>query len=90
MTDVEPPKITFPCPDYPIKIMGDASPSFKDDVVNVVMQFAPDFDPASVIVHSSRNARFFSVNVSITAQSEAQLQDMFAALKKNPAVRMVL
>ena len=90
MSDPEPPKITFPCPNYPIKIMGDAGPTFQQDVVDVVLKFAPDFDPKTVVVHSSRHAKYLSVNVAITAQSQAQLQDMFEALKQNPAVRMVL
>ena len=40
MGDVEPPKIEFPC-DYPIKVLGDAVPHFKQTVIEVVTVQTP-------------------------------------------------
>lgn len=90
MSDLDPPRIEFPCPNYPIKVMGDASEDFRDFVFQVIALYAPDYDHASATFRPSRNGRYESVNVAITATSLEQLEAIFTALKKNPATRMVL
>lgn len=90
MSDQEPPKIEFPCANYPIKIMGEAGEEFREYVLAAVKKHAPDFDPASATYTPSRNGRYESVGVMITATGKAQLEAIFAELKKHPSVRMVL
>ncbi len=90
MADMEPPRIEFPCANYPIKVMGEASAEFRQHVLNVFQQFAPEFNSDEVVIHPSRNGRYESVNVAITATGVDQLTAIFEALKKHPAVRMVL
>lgn len=90
MSDTEEPKIVFPCPDYPIKVMGDAGDAFRPFVEEVMARHDPQFDPSKVRVRPSRNGRFISVNVVIMATGPDQLSVIFAELKQNPAVRMVL
>lgn len=87
--DQEPPKITFPC-DYPIKVIGNADPDFKDYVVRVMHKHAPGFDETKIDVNASRNGRFISVRLIITATGEAQLQTLFEELKGSGRVHMVL
>lgn len=89
MTNQEPPKIEFPC-DYPIKVMGEASLDFRGFVTAVMSKHDPSFDEAKVQVKPSRNGRYQAVNVVITATGVEQLSAIFADLKTNPAVRMVL
>lgn len=89
MTHQQPPKIEFPC-DYPIKVMGEASLDFRDFVTTIMQRHDPHFDKSKVQVRPSRNGRYESVNVIVTATGEAQLSAIFADLKTNPAVRMVL
>lgn len=90
MTDMEPPKIEFPCPDYPIKVMGEASADFRSFVEAVICKHDSSFDITTVQVRDSREGRFQAVNVMITATGIDQLSAIFADLKANPAVRMVL
>lgn len=90
MTTTEPPKIEFPCSDYPIKIVGRASAEFRAFVLAVVAEHAPDFKPETASFNPSRNGRFESVRVAITATGEAQLTELFRALKANSDVQMVL
>lgn len=90
MTDIERPQIVFPCTDYPIKVMGDAVPGFRDFVVQTVARHDTTFKVASVRERPSRNGRFISINVRILATGETQLQALFEDLKRNSAVRMVL
>lgn len=90
MADLEPPKIVFPCADYPIKVMGEASAGFREFVEAVMRRHDPEFDDNNVQVRPSRNGRYESVNVTIMATGVVQLNAIFIELKANPAVRMVL
>lgn len=83
------PKVEFPC-DYPIKIVGDAAPDFKASVLDVVEAYAPGVDRGSVKVVDSRNGKFQSVRVTITATGEDQLRELFTALKATGRVHMVV
>lgn len=90
MAEMDPPKIEFPCPGYPIKVMGVASTDFRSFVEAVMCRHDPSFDIATVQVRASRKGRYESVNVMITATGIEQLEAIFSDLKANPAVRMVL
>ncbi|WP_185233036.1 YbeD family protein [Teredinibacter franksiae] len=86
----EPPKIEFPCPDYPIKSMGTATASYREAVLNIMEVHAPGFDPAKVTVRDSSKGSFQSVTVFITATGVEQLQAIFDDLKKLSETKMVL
>ena len=89
----EPPKIEFPC-EYVIKVIGDAAPDFKDFVTQVVSRHDPDFDgdrmSGRVSINSSRNGRYFSVQVTMMATGESQLKALFEELRGSDRVHMVL
>ncbi|ARU58147.1 MAG: DUF493 domain-containing protein [Pseudomonadales bacterium] len=89
MSQPEAPKIEFPC-DYPIKIIGDAAPDFKDFVVRVLTKHAPDLDHGKITMNSSRNGKFLSVRVTIVATGKPQLEALFEDLKSSGRVHMVL
>ncbi|MCK9534364.1 MAG: DUF493 domain-containing protein [Pseudomonas sp.] len=86
----QPPKIEFPCANYPIKIIGDCCDTFVDIVIEVVQRHAPEIDPASVRRRDSSNGRFLSVQVYIHAQSIEQLENINRELRETGIVRMVL
>ena len=90
MTQQDPPKIEFPCVDYPIKILGVASDEYQLAVLEIVERHAAGFDRSKVRVQTSKKATFHSVTVFIEATGVAQLEDIFEDLKKHPATRMVL
>ncbi|MFT5082052.1 MAG: putative lipoic acid-binding regulatory protein [Lentisphaeria bacterium] len=90
MSDLPPPKIEFPCPGYPIKVLGEASEAYKLAVLEVMEIHASGFDRGRVTVRDSRNGRFHSVTVYIEATGIEQLQNIFEDLKKHPSTRMVL
>ncbi|MGB0663506.1 MAG: YbeD family protein [Pontibacterium sp.] len=89
-TPQDPPKIEFPCENYPIKVVGRKSDGFKGLVIEVVQQFAPDLDLATVSVQDSSKGTFQSVRFAITATGEAQLKDIHEALKATGQVNMVI
>lgn len=90
MSDQAPPKIEFPCPDYLIKSMGEATDDYQQAVLAVMDKHAPGYDRDKVTVKPSRNGRFISVTVFIVATGEPQLQAIFDDLKKHPSTKMVL
>jgi putative lipoic acid-binding regulatory protein len=89
MTEIERPKIEFPC-DYPIKIMGYACDELHSHVHDVMDRHAPGFDREAVTIRDSRNGRFQSITVTITATGEEQLKAIFADMKTCQHVQMVL
>ncbi|MCW3147303.1 DUF493 domain-containing protein [Stutzerimonas stutzeri] len=88
--EVTAPKIEFPCERYPIKVIGDAGEGFRETVIEVIQRHAPDFDEATLVMRDSRNGRFLSVQVLITATGVEQLQAIHVDLRATGRVHMVL
>lgn len=87
--DEEAPKIEFPCA-YPVKIIGQASERFAEDVIRVMERHAGDV-PSSQIKHqTSRKGNYISITVTIQATGEQQLAAIFLDLKKVDGVKVVL
>lgn len=83
------PRIEFPC-QYPIKVIGAAGDDFADLVISIVEQHAPGVDRTTVDVRDSKNGRFLSVRLVMTATGHDQLQALHADLKASGRVQMVL
>ena len=81
--------LKFPC-EFPIKVMGRTQDGFAQAVVAVVRRHAPDFDPATLEMRSSRAGNYLSVTATIHATSRAQLDDLYRDLTSHPMVTMVL
>lgn len=92
MADVNPEdvKIQFPCPDYPIKVMGTAGKDLHELVVEVFHRHAPGFDSETIVIRDSAKGTFQSLTVTIEATGVDQLQAIFDDLKSNKLVKMVL
>lgn len=88
-TTVEPPRIEFPCR-YPIKVIGEAGDGFTELVITIVKRHAPDGETRLIDVRDSKNGRFLSVRVELTATGPDQLQALHAELKATGRVHMVL
>jgi len=86
----EPPKIEFPCPDYPVKVIAHNAPDIVEFAIELMRSFDPDLDAARVTHQDSRNGKFRSVRFFITAQSEAQLKAIYEAFKATGRVVTVL
>lgn len=90
MAQQEPPKIEFPCEDYPVKVMGEASEAMREFVLETTERHAPKYDRNKISIRSSNKGRFQSITVFITATGKEQLQAYHRDLIANPAVKMVL
>ncbi|EZQ18516.1 DUF493 domain-containing protein [Pseudomonas sp. G11-1] len=85
----EAPKIEFPC-QYPIKIICSAGDGVIELVLAVVRQHDAALDADKLVVQDSKNGRFQSLRLVMTATGEQQLQQLHADLKATGHVHMVL
>lgn len=90
MSEQEPPKIEFPCADYPIKIMGEHSDLYQGTALAIVEKHAPGFDRSKVSHRVSSKGSFRSITVFITATGVEQLQALHVELRDLPETKMVL
>jgi uncharacterized protein len=84
-----PPLLVFPT-DFPIKIMGQRVDHFARDIVAVVREHAPDFDPATLELRASSGGNYLSVTATVRATSREQLDALYRALTGHPLVKVVL
>jgi uncharacterized protein len=89
MDEVRESPITYPC-DFPIKVMGRREAGFAQSVMQVVLKHAPDFQPATMEMRSSRQGTYISLTVIVQARSREQLDALYRDLCDHPAVVMVL
>ncbi|HCB44517.1 MAG TPA: hypothetical protein DHW73_01005 [Pseudomonas sp.] len=83
------PKIEFPC-QYPIKVIGTAGDDFAEVICEVVERHAPGIDTTTIDVKDSKNGRFLSLRLVITATGQDQLEALHRDLKATGRVHMVL
>ncbi|HTY04344.1 MAG TPA: DUF493 domain-containing protein [Rhodocyclaceae bacterium] len=81
--------LEFPC-DFPIKVMGATRDGFAQAIAGVVTRHAPDFDPATMEMRTSREGRYLSLTCTIRATSQAQLDALYRELSSHPWVKVVL
>jgi hypothetical protein len=81
--------LQFPT-DFPIKVMGRRVDEFAQAIVAVVIEHAPDFDPATLEMRASKHGNYLSLTVTVHATSREQLDNLYRALTSHPLVKVVL
>lgn len=81
--------IEFPC-EFPVKMMGHNSPEFRATARALVEKHAGAVDDAAVQESLSRNKRFVSVTVTVTATSQQQLDAIYQDVSNHEDVLMAL
>jgi uncharacterized protein len=85
----EPEKIVFPC-EYPIKVMGRASPGFRARVDEVFARHFGSVAFEKVTERASAQANFTALTYLMVVDSTQQLQSLHADLRQCTDVVMVL
>jgi uncharacterized protein len=75
---------------FPVKVMGKRVDGFAQAMVDIVLQFAPDFDPATLEIKPSREGNYLGLTATINATSKQQLDDLYRALTAHPMVKIAL
>ena len=81
--------LKFPC-QFPIKAMGRDTPEFHATVRRLIEEHTGPLSDDAFQSALSRNGRFVSITVTVTAQSQEQLDDIYRALSADDDVLMAL
>lgn len=81
--------LDFPC-SFPIKMMGRDTPEFRALARALVEDHAGVVIDNAVQATVSRNGRFVSITVTITATSQRQLDDIYRDASSHDDVLMAL
>jgi len=91
MAEIPPEESLIEYPsDFPIKVMGKSRPDLAQVLTEIVKQFDPDFDPATVEMRPSRNGNYIGLTFTVRATSREQLDALYRALHGHEMVSMVL
>lgn len=81
--------LEFPC-DFPIKIMGRESDEFHNLARSLVEKHTGPLTDDAVVSSLSRNGNFVSVTITVVAQSQEQLDEIYRELTAHDDVLMAL
>lgn len=90
MSHPDAPKIEFPCDDYMIKVVGDAEVELRTFVHQVLVRYDASLTLESFRSRPSRNGRFESLTVFMRVEEAGHLSELFAVLKADDRVKMVI
>jgi hypothetical protein len=88
MTDAD-ELFRFPC-EFPIKVMGRDSESFRSLTLAIVERHAGPLPAASITERPSRKGRFLALTYTIRAESRAQLDRIYQELTDSGVVLVSL
>lgn len=71
--------LQFPCR-FPIKMMGRDSGDFRNMVISIVEKHTGSVDESDVRIAPSSKGNFVSVTITIDAESQQQLDDIYRDL----------
>lgn len=75
---------------FPIKVMGKVHPDFAQTLTELVLQFDPEFDAATVEMRPSKNGNYIGLTFTVKATSREQLDALYRALHGHHMVSIVL
>ena len=81
--------LEFPC-DFPIKIMGRESDEFRALARALVEKHTGPLADEAIASSLSRNGAFVSVTVTVVAQSQQQLDDIYREVTSHDEILMAL
>lgn len=79
----------FPC-SFPIKMMGRDTPAFRQTVRHLVEKHTGPLADDAIHSSSSRNGRFVSVTITVSAESQEQLDNIYRDATEHDEVLMAL
>ncbi len=81
--------LEFPCV-FPIKVMGKAADDFDAFVYQIVRRHVEDLAEGAVKMRDSREGNYVAVTVTIEAQSQRQLDNIYLDLTAEQRIIMAL
>ena len=81
--------LEFPC-QFPIKMMGRESESFRSTAIALVEAHTGKLDDSAIRSAPSSKGNFLSITVTIVAQSQEQLDNIYRALSRHEEILVAL
>ena len=81
--------LAFPC-DFPIKMMGRETPEFHVTARALIEKHTGPLADEAIHSTLSRNGRFVSITVTVSAQSQEQLDNIYHDVSSHDDVLMAL
>ena len=81
--------LDFPC-DFPIKMMGREQPEFRDAAVALIERHTGKIRSDAIRTALSRNGNFLSITITIKAQNQQQLDDIYSDLSEREEILVAL
>ncbi len=88
MADEDGP-LKFPCA-FPLKVMGLASDDFDALVFEIVSRHVAELRADAIQRRASKEGRYVSLTITIEAQSQSQLDNVYRELSAHTRVLLVL
>lgn len=89
MTDQPEKLLVFPCR-FPIKVMGRDNPEFHEIAVKLVEKHAGNVDAGDIRNAPSSKGNFVSLTITITAESQDQLDAIYRDLSEHEQILVAL
>lgn len=81
--------LQFPCK-FPIKMMGRDTVKFRETARMLVEKHTGPIDDAAIRKALSRKGNFVSITITVNAQSQEQLDDIYRDVSSHEEVLMAL
>ena len=81
--------LEFPC-QFPIKAMGLSCDAFEIAVIEIINRHVGDLGEGAVSSRASKNGKYTSMTITITAHSKQQLDNIYTDLTACEHVHMAL
>jgi putative lipoic acid-binding regulatory protein len=83
------PTLEFPCA-YPLKVMGRDNPEFRAAARSIVERHLGPQPETVVTSRASSEGNFLALTFAITAESRAQLDELYRELSSCPQILVAL
>jgi len=83
------PLLSFPCP-FPIKAMGKNSNEFEIAVLSIIRKHSPDIEESAIKTRESKGGKYLAITITVNAQSQSQLDQIYTELSSHELVTMAL
>ena len=82
------PLIAFPT-HFDLKIMGAAHPDFASEILKTIQQHAPNTTEQHVKIRPSSKGNYLGATVTVYAENQEHLDNIYRAVTSHPMVKVV-
>ncbi len=79
----------FPC-DFPLKIIGNNSAKFFEDITNIVRKHFPKDSEVTIESKPSETNKYLAITATIRVYNQHTLDELYREITQHPDIKMVL